>query len=119
MKILVPITLASVVLIAACTGSPQDPVDGKTTPATSSVHEYQCESGETIAATYPSTDAATVNYKGASHAMTIAISGSGARYAGGELEWWTKGTGPGSEGTLFHHNVDGTSGDIIEHCTAR
>jgi membrane-bound inhibitor of C-type lysozyme len=83
------------------------------------VHNYRCESGEAIAATYPSTDSATVQYKGGNYNMHIAVSGSGARYVGGELEWWTKGAGPGSEGALFHHMADGTSGERIELCTER
>ena len=58
------------------------------------MHNYQCESGETILATYRSTDSARVQ---------IAVSGSGARYVGGGLEWWTKGSGAESEGTLFRH----------------
>lgn len=120
MKILVPLTFASILLVPACASSPQDKVDVQThltAPSTSSVHNYRCESGETIAAAYSSTDSATVQYKGSSYNMQIAISGSGARYVGGELEWWTKGSGPGSEGTLFRHMADGTSGEIIELCT--
>ncbi|MFA7522861.1 MAG: MliC family protein [Halothiobacillaceae bacterium] len=81
------------------------------------MHNYRCESGETIAATYPTTDSATVRYQGSSYNMEIAVSASGARYVGGGLEWWTKGSGPGSEGTLFRHLADGSSGEIIERCT--
>ncbi|WP_132998612.1 MliC family protein [Luteimonas arsenica] len=65
---------------------------------------------------YPSTDSATVQYKGSSYSMQIAVSASGARYVGNDLEWWTKGSGAGSDGTLFRHNADGTSGDLIEQC---
>ena len=81
------------------------------------MHNYRCESGEAIAANYTSTDSATIQYKGSTYRMQIAVSGSGARYVGGGLEWWTKGSGAGSEGTLFRHNVDGTSGDSVEICT--
>ncbi|MGV8923351.1 MAG: MliC family protein, partial [Thermomonas sp.] len=45
-------------------------------------------------------------------------SGSGARYVGSDLEWWTKGSGSGSEGTLLRHQADGTSGEIVESCKA-
>ncbi|MEZ5564014.1 MAG: MliC family protein [Gammaproteobacteria bacterium] len=83
----------------------------------SAVQNYRCESGEAIAATYPSIDSATVQYQGRTYNMQIAISGSGTRYAGGGLEWWTKGSGPGSEATLFRHMADGTSGESIEQCT--
>lgn len=120
MKILAPLTFACVLLVTACTSPPQDNVDAQpqvAAPSTSSMHGYRCESGETIAATYPSTDSATVQYKGSNYDMHIAVSASGARYVGGELEWWTKGSGPGSEGTLFRHMADGTSGEIIERCT--
>ena len=83
----------------------------------SSVHNYRCQSGETIAATYPTTDSATVQYKGNNYNMRIAVSASGSRYVGDELEWWTKGSGPGSEGTLFRHMADGTTGESIESCS--
>ncbi len=120
MKILIPLTLASILFVSACDRSTQDTVDAPTpmaaAPSTPAVHNYQCESGETIAATYPSTDTATVQYKGNGYNLQIAVSASGARYVGDELEWWTKGSGPGSEGTLFHHLADGTSGEIIELC---
>lgn len=120
MKLLASLTFASILLVSACAKSPQDKVAVQTpvaAPSTSSVHNYRCESGETIATSYPSTDSATVQYKGSNYNMQIAVSGSGARYVGGELEWWTKGSGPGSEGTLFRHMADGTSGESIELCT--
>lgn len=119
MKLLVSFTLSSALLVSACSGSPQDNADVQApaaAPPATSVHNYRCESGETIAATYPSAESATVQYKGSNHKMQIAVSGSGARYVGGGLEWWTKGSGPGSEGTLFLHGADGTSGEIIEFC---
>ncbi len=77
---------------------------------------YQCESGLAIQASYPTDDTATVDYDGQTLSMTIAVSGSGARYVGDELEWWTKGNGPGAEGTLFRHNSDETTGALVEQC---
>ena len=121
MKILAPFAFASMLVVSACAGAPQDTAEGQATaPSASaaSVHNYRCDSGETIAATYASTDSATVEYKGSKHEMEIAVSGSGARYVGNDLEWWTKGSGAGSEGTLFRHMADGTSGEIVETCTA-
>lgn len=76
---------------------------------------YRCNSGRIVKASYHSGTAA-VEYEGRVREMIIAVSGSGARYAGSGLEWWTKGMGPGSEGMLFHHKNDGTTGDIIERC---
>lgn len=121
MKAPFPLMFASIVFLSACADSPQDDVDARpdvTARPASAVYEYRCESGEAIAAVYPETDSATVQYKGRDYDMQIAVSASGSRYVGGGLEWWTKGSGPGSEGTLFHHMADGTSGEIIERCTA-
>ena len=119
MKIFVPLTMTSILLISGCASSAQNQVDVQAPaaiPSASSLHRYQCESGETIAAAYLSTDTARVQYKGRSYSMQIAVSGSGARYVGADVEWWTKGSGSGSEGTLFSHLADGTSGDTIERC---
>ncbi|MCW8936104.1 MAG: MliC family protein [Gammaproteobacteria bacterium] len=88
-----------------------------TTPSTSTAHNYQCKSGETIVVTYPSNESATVQYKASKHNLKIAVSASGSRFVGDKLEWWTKASGPGSEGTLFSHMADGTTGEIIERCT--
>jgi membrane-bound inhibitor of C-type lysozyme len=51
-------------------------------------------------------------------ASILFVSASGARYVGGGLEWWIKGSSPGSEGTLFRYVADGTAGESIEHCVA-
>lgn len=75
--------------------------------------KFACKSGKTVEATYPTTETATVVYDGKTIAMKIAVSGSGARYTGDGLEWWTK----GNEGTMSKLLPDGTSGDIIENCT--
>ena len=78
--------------------------------------KYQCESGKTIMASYPTNSTAVVEYDGRRLQMKIAVSGSGARYVGEGLEWWTKGSGKGASGTLFRHLEDGTSGETIEQC---
>lgn len=113
MKTLVPLAFGSMMLISGCASVPQESLEAHA----SADHSYLCQSGETIAATYPSTDSATIRYKGNTYKMHIAISASGARYVGGELEWWTKGSGTGSDGTVFRHMANGTSGLIIESCT--
>lgn len=116
MKIYAPLTLASALLLTACAGSMQNNEDSQEQVAIG-VHTYQCDSGETITATYPSSKSAVVQHKGNTYAMQIAISASGSRYVGSELEWWTKGSGTGTEGVLLHHKADGTSGSIIESCS--
>lgn len=77
---------------------------------------YRCNSNRMVKVSYHSGTTAVVEYEGRMREMIIAVSGSGARYTGGGLEWWTKGMGPGSEGMLLHHRNDGTTGDIIEQC---
>lgn len=121
MKKLTLVSIASLLLVAGCTTSPQESGDAHKQQASSgsSMQQYQCESGETIAAAYPDSDSATVEYQDNRTDMQIAVSASGARYVGGGLEWWTKGTGPGAEGMLLQHEADGSSGEIIENCTAR
>ncbi len=108
------IVISSALFLSACGKSAQD---SENTQAAVAEHHYRCESGEAVSASYPSTEAAIIQYKGHSYRMQITISGSGARYVGGGLEWWSKGTGAGSEGSVFFHNADGTSGDAIEFCT--
>ena len=115
------VALASTLFVSACDG-PQPHASQPAAPgsaAASTAHDYRCESGETVVATYPDTDSATIRYKAATYDLRIAVSASGARYVGGELEWWTKGSGAGSEGTLFGHEADGTTGERLEYCTAQ
>ena len=119
-KVLVFLTFSAALLISACTGFPQSKTDIEvpaTSPSTTSARNYRCESGEIITATYFFSDSAVIRYKGRAYDMLVAVSGSGARYVAGDLEWWTKGSGPGSEGALFRHLANGTSGEIIELCT--
>lgn len=116
MKTLIPLTLLSILFFSACSSSLQNKVDSKKDLSIASTHNYICKSNEKISAIYSTNDSATIKYKGNIYNMNIAISGSGARYVGGDLEWWTKGTELGSQGTLLHHMSDDTSGDIIELC---
>lgn len=118
MKLPFLFAFTSMLLLSACVGPIQENRSAPTpVAAESSAHNYRCQSGRTIAAAYPSTDSATIEYMGSRYDMHIAISASGSRYIGGGLEWWTKGSGVGSQGSLFRHMSDGTSGPIIELCT--
>ncbi|MCB5162968.1 MliC family protein [Marinomonas algarum] len=78
--------------------------------------DYQCISGETIRVTYQTGDEILVVHQGTEHTMTRAISGSGARYASPQYEWWSKGLNSASEGTLLQHKTNNTSGKILERC---
>ncbi len=117
MKIQASLIFASIFLVSACSEPQQDKANSQPQAASASVYNYQCESGEKIVATYPTTDSAKIQYKGNDYDMKIAVSASGARYVGDDLEWWTKGTGAGAEGTLFRHMDDGATGESVESCT--
>lgn len=97
-------------------------MQGCTSALPSSSHNaavsYQCDSGKTIIVNYVDIDSAQVQYEGESYNMKIAISASGSRYVGDEFEWWSKGSGIGSDGTLFYHSADSSAGDAIEFCIA-
>ncbi len=116
MKVLALLVPASILFVSACSQEKADIDVPVAIAPPHTAHTYQCESGATIVATYPSTSSARVEYQGNSYSMQIAVSASGARYVGGELEWWTKGSGSGSEATLFLHLPDGSSGESVEVC---
>lgn len=119
MKLAIAPMVASILFVTACaTSQPQDVQTAAPSPATPVTYNYACDSGETVATAYPSTGSARVDYQNTTYSMQVAVSGSGARYVGDGLEWWTKGSGSGSQGTLFQHNPDDTSGRRLESCTA-
>lgn len=85
-----------VVVLAGCSQSSD--------PAVTRV-AYQCESGRVVHVSHPSDSSAIVEYQGRTVQMTNAISASGARYVGEDLEWWSKGTGPGSDAAQPRHRA--------------
>ncbi len=115
MRITAIFALAAAVVVASCS-TPQHP--DPAAAASPLTTNYRCESGETIVASYPDTDSAIVRYRAATYRLQIAVSASGARYVGDGLEWWTKGSGAGSEGTLFRYSGDGNSDEPLEFCVA-
>ena len=70
-----------------------------------------CENGETVEVGYAG-DLALVTYKNRTHRMRTALSGSGARYVGEGLEWWTRGF---EEGTIapVREGEEAASGERI------
>lgn len=58
--------------------------------------EYRCAGAQEISVLYPAyADAGTqpirLRWKGYNYRLSLAMSGSGARYASSKLVWWTKG----------------------------
>ena len=122
MKKLISIAMASVFVLAACNDNSESQnkeSDAATQQMATQVTQYECDSGEAINVSYTSTETAKVNYQGQDYAMKIAVSGSGTRYVGERYEWWVKGVGAGTVGTLFEHNSDGTTGDTLESCVEK
>ena len=108
------------VLLSACSEGEQETsekVAPVAKPVEPLVHNYQCESGETVAVTYNTTESAKVEYKGTQYNMNIAVSASGSRYVGEGMEWWSKGSGSESEGALLQHLAENKTGEMIEQCT--
>lgn len=82
------VALLAGLLLTACDGTP-NPAD-TSDPSTPWV-TYVCEDGRTVQALYPDTRTAKLRLEGQERALTVAVSGSGARYVGEGIQWWTKG----------------------------
>ncbi|WP_293898946.1 MliC family protein [Phenylobacterium sp.] len=52
---------------------------------------YVCADGRTLKALYPDATTAQVKLDGSTYRMSAGVSGSGVRYVGDGLQWWTKG----------------------------
>lgn len=111
MKRLLPLLFLS---LAACSTPDSNDINQNLLPLPENASSFQCDSGNRIIVTYPSTETAEILYKQDEISMQIAPSASGARYAGEELVWWTK----GQEGTLFKADTGNEAGMALEHCTA-
>ena len=116
--------LSPIALLAACNESDEVPGHIPTeTPApigTTQIEEaaaplaYTCDPGPNLTVRYDNTGSeslALLTIDGTPYELTLARSGSGARYvtengltAGKTLVWWTK----GQDGTLFQGDVGGT-----------
>lgn len=67
-----------------------------------------CENDSILKIAYPTNDLAILEINNQLHLLKIAISASGARYIGDNLQWWTKG-GAGNLAKLKvneKHNYD-------------
>jgi membrane-bound inhibitor of C-type lysozyme len=97
-------TAALLLALCACSKTPtapeaSAPVAGATPePVTADpgVITYACKDGQTVIAGYPDKDTAVVTVGGHAYTLKVVRSGSGARYTGMGLQWWTKGLTEGS-----------------------
>lgn len=107
--------------VAACSQeappAPTSPVEAPPAQTAAAVG-YACESGKTIAVTYPDTETARVSYDGRDYVLSSAVSASGARYAGQGLEWWTASRNGQESGTLSRLGPnDQAGGAVLERCS--
>lgn len=107
--------------VAACSQetppAPTSPVEAPMAQTAAAVG-YACESGKTIAVTYPDTETARLSYDGRDYVLTSAVSASGARYAGQGLEWWTASRNGQESGMLSRLGPnDQAGGAVIERCS--
>lgn len=91
LRILLPLCLA--LTAAACSKpepAPPPPAAKVEAPATPWT-PYVCADGRVVQALYPDHETARLKLEGGAYQLKIAMSGSGARYVGEGLQWWTKG----------------------------
>jgi membrane-bound inhibitor of C-type lysozyme len=74
--------------LAACSNPAPAPV---AEPPAQAWKIYVCEDGRIVQALYPDSKTARVRTPDGEHTLQVARSGSGARYVGEGLQWWTKG----------------------------
>jgi membrane-bound inhibitor of C-type lysozyme len=96
-----PTAALLVLALGACSKAPTTPAPEASAPVAGStpgpvtadpgVITYACKDGQTVIAGYPDKDTAVVTIGGHAYTLKIARSGSGARYTGMGLQWWTKG----------------------------
>lgn len=115
--------LSIVALSTACTReaeAPVEPVEPSPAPAPriATTISYVCESGQSVAVAYPDASSAQVTWGGRTYTLRSMEAGSGARYAGSGLEWWTA-TRDGIEtGTLSRLGSDqNAGGSTLERCS--
>jgi membrane-bound inhibitor of C-type lysozyme len=97
--------LAAFFGLTACSRPPAEPAQSVAPapmpagPVAAQPHvtTYVCDDGRTVRAGYPDRDTAVLTVGEHTYTLKIARSGSGARYTGFGLQWWTKGL---SEGRL-------------------
>lgn len=82
--------LIGALMLAGCSKSPTGPARD---PAEAAARWtiYVCEDGRIVQALYPDSETARVRVPEGERVLKIAASGSGARYVGEGLQWWTKG----------------------------
>ena len=118
--------VSSLALVAACSPDRRDPPDPVDAPApteeavTGVSIAYDCESGNSLSVIYAKDRTAALTYEGESYRLRPVTSGSGARYAGPGLEWWSATRDGREEGRLSRLDADGRPQGIeLERCVRK
>lgn len=120
-----PLLTAAALALASCNPPTEEPAPDPVTPAptqpapsTAPVVGYACESGQTVNVQYVDDATARVSYKGRTADLRLTPSGSGARYAGDELEWWSATRDGVEQATLGRLGPNAEVGvTVLERCT--
>lgn len=119
------VVLMGALFLAACDreaaepvqATPQETDSGTADAPTAPPIGYACESGKTVQAQYVDTETAQLTYDGQDYALRIAPSGSGARYVGSGLEWWTASRDGQENATLSRIGPNDQVGTaVLERC---
>lgn len=112
--------------LAACSGDqadPPEPVEAPVpdeAPATGVAIAYDCASGRSLSVIYATDRTAALTYEGRSYRLRPVTSGSGARYTGEELEWWSASRDGREEGRLSRLDAEGRPQGIeLERCVRK
>ena len=118
--------VCSLALVAACSQDQRDPPDPVEAPAPDEAPisgvaiAYDCESGESLSVVYGKDRTAGLTYEGKSYRLRPVTSGSGARYAGEDLEWWSATRAGREEGRLSRLDAEGKpQGVELERCVRK
>lgn len=113
-------------LVAACSPEQRDPPDPVEAPDPSEAPvsgvaiAYDCASGESLSVVYGKDRTAALTYEGRSYRLRPVTSGSGARYAGEDLEWWSATRDGREEGRLSRLDAEGRpQGVELERCVRK
>jgi membrane-bound inhibitor of C-type lysozyme len=118
-------TLSAVALILASCNPPAEdppvppvqPSPTQAAPSTMPVVGYACESGKTVNVQYVDDATARVSYEGATADLRLTPSGSGARYAGTQWEWWSATRDGQEQATLGRVGPNDQVGvTVLERC---
>ena len=121
MRRLIALSLIPAVVAACSREDAQPPRPVEASPATSTPAApavgYACESGQTVSVAYAADETARLTYQGRVYDLRLAPSGSGARYTGSSLEWWSASRDGQERATLSRLGPNEQVGAaILERC---